>query len=112
MPPPSLARPRAPRAFRKNGARVSVRAVRVTATADAAKYDTVIIGAGVSGLSTAFTLKKDCPAHTMLVTEARDRVGAEHHYAQRERIHLGGGPQLVPARRSHLDARVRRGDER
>ena len=72
---PSLARPRAPRAFRKNGARVSVRAVRVTATADAAKYDTVIIGSGVSGLSTAFTLKKDCPAHTMLVTEARDRVG-------------------------------------
>ena len=46
---PSLARPRAPRAFRKSGARVSVRAVRVTATADAAKYDTVIIGAGVSG---------------------------------------------------------------
>jgi len=72
---PSLAHPRAPRALRKSGARVSVRAVRVTATADAAKYDTVIIGAGVSGLSTAFTLKKDCPAHTMLVTEARDRVG-------------------------------------
>ena len=72
---PSLAPPRAPRAFRKCGARVSTRAVRVTATAEAAKFDTVIIGAGVSGLSTAFTLKKDCPTHTMLVTEARDRVG-------------------------------------
>lgn len=70
-----LARPCAPNTLRKTGARVSVRAVRTTARADAAKYDTVIIGAGVSGLSTAFTLQKDSPGTTMLVTEARDRVG-------------------------------------
>jgi hypothetical protein len=73
---PALARPqRPPRALRKSGARVSVRALRATATAAVAKYDTVIVGAGVSGLSTAFTLMKDSPSTSMLVTEARDRVG-------------------------------------
>ena len=46
--------------------------VRVAADSD---YDAVVIGAGVSGLSTAFTLGRSSPGVRMLVTEARDRVG-------------------------------------
>ena len=38
-------------------------------------YDVVVVGAGVSGLSTGFTLSQDAPGTKMLVTEARDRVG-------------------------------------
>ena len=38
-------------------------------------YDVVVVGAGVSGLSTAFTLGRAKPDAKMLVTEARDRVG-------------------------------------
>ena len=38
--------------------------------------DVVVVGAGVSGLSTAYTLKKKkAPETSVLVTEARDRVG-------------------------------------
>ena len=38
-------------------------------------YDVVVVGAGVSGLSTAFTLGRAKPDAKMLVTEARDCVG-------------------------------------
>jgi len=50
-----------------------VRAV-VRAAADT-DYDTIIVGAGVSGLCTAFTLGRSSPGTRMLVTEARDYVG-------------------------------------
>jgi len=38
-------------------------------------YDTIIIGGGVSGLTTAFTLGRNSPGVRLLVTEARDYVG-------------------------------------
>ena len=55
-------------------ARASRLNVRASGSADAA-YDAVVIGAGVSGLSTAFTLGRKSPGTRTLVTEARDRVG-------------------------------------
>jgi len=49
--------------------------VRVVAAAASTDYDTIIVGAGVSGLCTAFTLGRSAPGVRMLVTEARDYVG-------------------------------------
>lgn len=62
---------RAPAARRVRASRV------VTAAASSAveTYDAVVIGAGVSGLTTAFTLSRSSPNAKMLVTEARDYVG-------------------------------------
>ncbi|CAL53621.1 Protoporphyrinogen oxidase, C-terminal domain [Ostreococcus tauri] len=54
--------------------RAARRAVAVRAST--VERDVVIVGAGVSGLSTAFTLaKKTMPNASVMVTEARDRVG-------------------------------------
>ena len=47
----------------------------VAANAADETYDAVVIGAGVSGLSTAFTLGRKSPGVKLLVTESRDRVG-------------------------------------
>jgi len=55
-----------------------VRTVRraLCVTADAKReVDVCIVGAGVSGLSTAFTLMQKSSNTTTLVTEARDYVG-------------------------------------
>ena len=63
-------------ARRVRAAASSPSVVRVNAAAaDVETYDTVVIGAGVSGLTTAFTLGRDKPDVKMLVTEARDYVG-------------------------------------
>lgn len=59
---------------RRAGSATARRALRVVA-ADVETYDTVIVGAGVSGLSTAFTLGRSNPGVKMLVTEARNYVG-------------------------------------
>ena len=38
-------------------------------------YDVIIIGAGIAGLTTAYTLKKKVNSLKILILEARDRVG-------------------------------------
>jgi protoporphyrinogen oxidase len=38
-------------------------------------YDVIIIGAGIAGLTTAYTLKKKVNSMKILILEARDRVG-------------------------------------
>jgi protoporphyrinogen oxidase len=38
-------------------------------------YDVVIIGAGLSGLSSAYYLKKKYPSLSLLIVEAKDRIG-------------------------------------
>jgi ribulose 1,5-bisphosphate synthetase/thiazole synthase len=38
-------------------------------------YDVVVIGAGIAGLTAAYTLKKKVNSLKILVLEARDRVG-------------------------------------
>lgn len=38
-------------------------------------YDVIIVGAGVSGATAAYTLKKKCPTLKVLVIEAKDRTG-------------------------------------
>ena len=38
-------------------------------------YDVIIVGAGVSGSTAAYTLKKSCPNLKMLMIEGKDRVG-------------------------------------
>ena len=48
--------------------------VRASSDEDAVK-DTVIVGGGVSGLSTAFTMKSKNSSCDIIVTEIRDRVG-------------------------------------
>jgi len=48
--------------------------VRASTDEDAVR-DTVIVGGGVSGLSTAFTMKSKNSSCDIIVTEIRDRVG-------------------------------------
>lgn len=38
-------------------------------------FDVIIVGAGVSGSTAAYTLKQKCPSLKILVLEAKDRVG-------------------------------------
>jgi len=38
-------------------------------------YDVVIVGAGLSGIGTAYHLQKNCPAKTFAILESRDAVG-------------------------------------
>ena len=38
-------------------------------------YDVIIVGAGVSGATAAYTLKKKCPNLKLLVVEAKGRTG-------------------------------------
>jgi len=57
-------------------AKPSVRASAGSDDEDSDKvYDTIIVGAGVSGLSTAFTMTRGETRPEILVTEVRDRVG-------------------------------------
>lgn len=39
------------------------------------QYDVIIIGAGISGLSSAYNLKKNCKRLKILIIEGKDRVG-------------------------------------
>ena len=71
---PSGGRLNIKRTASRRSARPTARGLTVRVSADS-DYDTVVIGAGVSGLSTAFTLGRSSPGVRMLVTEARDRVG-------------------------------------
>lgn len=38
-------------------------------------YDVIIIGAGISGIGTAYWLKKKCPSKSILILEARKSIG-------------------------------------
>jgi monoamine oxidase len=38
-------------------------------------YDVIVVGAGLSGLNSAYILKKKCPHLKILILEAKDRVG-------------------------------------
>lgn len=61
---------------RRRRARAATTTTRASGDAGAREVDVVVVGAGVSGLSTAYTLKKKkAPETSVLVTEARDRVG-------------------------------------
>ena len=67
---------------RKNAALTSRRtraarrkACEVHASAEETVKDTIIVGGGVSGLSTAFTMKSKNASCDVVVTEIRDRVG-------------------------------------
>lgn len=40
-------------------------------------YDVIVIGAGIAGLTTAYTLKKKADSLKILILEARDRVGGK-----------------------------------
>ena len=71
---PHAARARAPREHQGRRVRTVRGAVRVTA-ATKREVDVCVVGAGVSGLSTAFTLMQKSSNTTTLVTEARDYVG-------------------------------------
>ena len=46
---------------------------------DAELYDVLIVGAGVSGATAAYTLKKQCPELKILIIEGKDRVGGRTH---------------------------------
>jgi heterodisulfide reductase subunit A-like polyferredoxin len=48
-------------------------------TSDAA-WDVIVIGAGISGLTSAYTLKKKAPNLKILIIEANDRVGGKHEH--------------------------------
>ena len=39
------------------------------------RFDVVIIGAGISGVSAAYHLQKYCPAKSFVILEARDEMG-------------------------------------
>jgi len=55
--------------------RCSRRGHRQQRRAQSDVLDCVVVGSGVSGLSAAIQMKKDAPDASMLITEARDRVG-------------------------------------
>jgi protoporphyrinogen oxidase len=38
-------------------------------------YDVIIIGAGLSGLSSGYFIKKKYPSLSLLIIEAKDRIG-------------------------------------
>ena len=38
-------------------------------------YDTIIVGAGISGIGTAYWLQKKCPEKRVLILESRDSIG-------------------------------------
>ena len=42
---------------------------------DATHYDVVIVGAGLSGVGAAHHLREKCPDRSVLILEARDRIG-------------------------------------
>ena len=42
-------------------------------------YDVLIVGAGVSGATAAYTLKKQCPELRILIIEGKERVGGRTH---------------------------------
>jgi hypothetical protein len=42
---------------------------------DSDAFDVIIVGAGISGLSAAYTLKKSLKDMKLLIVEAKDRVG-------------------------------------
>lgn len=44
-------------------------------------YDVVIVGAGISGISAAYHLKKLCPKLTFTMFEGRSNIGGEHSVA-------------------------------
>ena len=61
---------------RRGRATTTTRRARATTRASPRDVDVVVVGAGVSGLSTAYALKmKKMRDATVLVTEARERVG-------------------------------------
>ena len=38
-------------------------------------YDVIIIGAGISGIGTAYWLQEKCPGKRFAILEARERIG-------------------------------------
>jgi cyclohexanone monooxygenase len=42
---------------------------------DSTPYDVIIVGAGISGIGTAYWLQRKCPGKTYAVLEARERLG-------------------------------------
>jgi cation diffusion facilitator CzcD-associated flavoprotein CzcO len=42
---------------------------------DSTPYDVIIVGAGISGIGTAYWLQRKCPGKTYAVLEARERIG-------------------------------------
>jgi len=42
-------------------------------------YDVIILGAGISGLATAYEILSNRPDSSVLILEARDRVGGRIH---------------------------------
>jgi protoporphyrinogen oxidase len=51
----------------------------MTTSAPKLEYDVIVIGAGVAGLAAAQTIKKALPTVSLLVLEARDRIGGRVH---------------------------------
>jgi len=64
-------------------------------------YDVIIIGAGVSGATAAYTLKKMHPLLSILVIEGKDRVGGRTQTVELncsklgKKVHLDAGGQWV-----------------
>jgi hypothetical protein len=75
------------------------------AAADVETYDTVVIGAGVSGLTTAFTLGRSSPGVKLLVTEARDYVGGNINSKSTQGADADGKKGYTWVRGWHLSPR-------
>lgn len=43
-------------------------------------YDVIVVGAGIAGLTAAYTLKKKADSLKILILEARNRVGGTEKY--------------------------------
>lgn len=107
--PQSLA-PRS-RAQQQRVARGLVAAAAAGSSADAEVYDTVVVGAGISGLVTAQALmtKHGDAVKSFLVTEGRERVGGNITSMQGEGYVWEEGPNSFQPNDSMLQAAVRRG---
>ncbi len=58
----------------------------VTSPTPSREFDVIILGAGISGLSAAYTIKKKSPKLRVAILEARDRIGGRMFTAE-----LGNG---------------------
>lgn len=53
------------------------------------EYDVIIIGAGLSALQAARTIQQDQPGSSILLLEARDRVGGRAHTLTTTHVDVG-----------------------